>query len=200
MDAAQPAVEGRIGPNAVTRMAQALDAAFGPATTARLFRAAGLEAHLDRPPTSMVPERDVIRLHRALRAELGDAEAAVISREAGRLTAEYLLANRIPRPVQWLLRLLPPWPAARVLLGAIGRHAWTFAGSGSFRVLPGRPLQLEIRGGPIGRAAPAIEPVCDFYTATFETLFQALVSRRSHVVETACEACGDPACLFEVRW
>ncbi|WP_235823343.1 4-vinyl reductase [Azohydromonas sediminis] len=43
-------------------------------------------------------------------------------------------------------------------------------------------------------------PACDFYAATFERLFRALVHPRASVAETACEACGDDACRFEVRW
>ncbi len=191
---------GRIGPNAITRMAEALEARFGTDRTARIFAEAGLAAHLLAAPGRMVPEAEVTALHRATRASLGEAEADAASREAGRLTALYLLAHRIPRPVQWLLRLLPPWPAARLLLRAIGAHAWTFAGSGRFRVLPGRPLRLEIAGGPIARAGQSATPVCGYYAATFETLFRALVSRRAAVTEAACEARGDPACVFEIRW
>jgi divinyl protochlorophyllide a 8-vinyl-reductase len=46
--------------------------------------------------------------------------------------------------------------------------------------------------------APA--PVCDYYAATFEGLFRALVHPAARVVETECEACGAPACIFEARW
>lgn len=186
----------RIGPNAVTRLAEAL----GPDLARDVFAAAGLPHRLADPPGRMVPEAEVTALHRAARALLGEAAAEAASREAGRLTARYLLAHRIPRPLQWVLQALPAGLAARVLLGAIGRHAWTFAGSGSFRVLPGRPLRLEIAHGPIARAAPADHPVCAYYAAAFETLLAALVSPRTHVVETACEAMGAPACVFELRW
>ncbi len=43
---------------------------------------------------------------------------------------------------------------------------------------------------------PATAPLCDYYAATFERLFRALVHPRAVVVETACEACGADAC----RW
>jgi divinyl protochlorophyllide a 8-vinyl-reductase len=191
---------GRIGPNAVTRLAEALGGVFGPAMLREVFHEAGQDAHLATPPGGMVPEGDVIALHRALRHRLGEPRAARISWEAGRLTAEYLLAHRIPRPVQWLLRILPPWPAARILLRAISGHAWTFAGSGRFRVLPGRPLRLEIAGGPIARAGHTHDVSCDYYTATFETLFRALVSPYARAEETHCGSCGAPACIFEIRW
>jgi divinyl protochlorophyllide a 8-vinyl-reductase len=187
---------GRIGPNAITRVAEAL----GPDRAATLFRAAGLEARLRAPPSRMVPEQDVTALHRALRSSLGEAQADDVARQAGRLTAAYLLAHRIPRPLQWLLRRLPARLAARILVAAIGRHAWTFAGSGRFRVIGGWPLRLEIAGGPIARAMPSSTPVCGYYAATFETLFQALVSADTSVEEVSCEAMGSPSCLFELRW
>jgi divinyl protochlorophyllide a 8-vinyl-reductase len=187
---------GRIGPNAVTRLAEAL----GPARGEAVFRAAGLLHRLREPPGRMVPEAEVTALHRMLRERLGDEAAASVSAEAGRLTARYLLAHRIPRPLQAVLRLLPAGIAARILVSAIRRHAWTFAGSGRFRALPGKPMRLEISGGPIASAGRAAKPVCAYYAATFETLFAALVSPRARVTEIACEASGDPACVFELRW
>jgi divinyl protochlorophyllide a 8-vinyl-reductase len=42
--------------------------------------------------------------------------------------------------------------------------------------------------------------LCDYYAATFERLFQALVDRGALVTETECEANGGSACNFEVRW
>ena len=93
--------------------------------------------------------------------------------------------------------------AARVLVAAIQRHAWTFAGSGRVSaVLPrrARPLVLEIRHNPLCRGLRAGVPACDYYAATFERLFQVLVHGDSQVRETACEACGDDACRFELRW
>jgi divinyl protochlorophyllide a 8-vinyl-reductase len=191
-----PADPSRIGPNAVTRLAEAL----GPTRADRVFGAAGLSHRLADPPGSMVPEAEVTALHRAARAQLGEDAADAASREAGRLTALYLLANRIPRPLQAVLKRLPAGLAARILTGAIGRHAWTFAGSGRFRVLPGTPMRLEVAGGPIPRAGAAGHPVCGYYAATFETLFRALVSPRTQVAEVACEAMGAPACVFELRW
>jgi divinyl protochlorophyllide a 8-vinyl-reductase len=187
---------GRIGPNAVTRLAEAL----GPAGALHVFAHAGLAHRLADPPGRMVPEAEVTALHRAARTLLGEAAAEAAAREAGRLTAHYLLGNRIPRVLQAVLKRLPPALAARILIGAIGRHAWTFAGSGRFRVLPGTPLRLEVAGGPIPRAGAADHPVCGYYAATFETLFRALVSPRTQVTEVACEAMGAPACVFALRW
>jgi len=188
----------RIGPNAITRVAEAMRAARGEDATRVLFDAAGLAHHLDHPPEHMVAEGDVVALHAALRASVQDWRS--IARDAGRRTGEYLLANRIPRPVQFMLRLLPARLAARILSGAIARHAWTFAGSGSFAAHPGRPTALVIEGCPLARGAAAAEPVCDCYAATFERVFGALVHRRATATEIACAATGAPACRFSIGW
>jgi divinyl protochlorophyllide a 8-vinyl-reductase len=190
---------GRIGPNAVTRVAEVLVERFGSAPAARVFGAAGLAAYLDAPPTAMVDQEDVIRLHRALRTALGPA-ARGIAQAAGERTGDYVHDHRIPRPVRALLAALPAPLAARLLLAAITRHAWTFAGSGVFRVESTAPVRLSIRGNPLCRDLTADEPQCDYYAATFERLFVRLVSPRARVREVACEAAGAPACVFEIRW
>lgn len=194
------AIAGRIGPNAITRVAEAL----GPVRAPPVFRHAGLAAYLASPPQAMVDEGEVIALHAALRADLGEAEARRVADDAGRRTAAYLLAHRIPAAAQRLLKVLPAGMAARVLLRAIDGHAWTFAGSGRFSAqFTGdryRSVVLTIAHNPLCRGVHSAEPACDYYRAVFERLFRALVHPGARVVETACEACGDPACVFEVRW
>lgn len=190
----------RIGPNAITQVAAALEAVVGPQRATRVFEAAGLSRHRAVPPAAMVPESEVTALHRALRESLAADERAAVCREAGELTGAYLLAHRIPRPVQALLRVLPAAVASRMLLAAIARHAWTFAGSGRFAVARGDPLVLSIEGCALCRGAATERPDCGYYAATFERLFRTLVSPGSRVREVACEACGAPACRFEVRW
>lgn len=195
------AEQARIGPNSITRIADALLARHGAETAAKVFRDAGLSHHLQSPPQTMVPAVDVTHLHRALRSALPADAVAVINHDAGVATAEYLLANRIPKPAQALLKVMPPVPAARVLIKAMGRHAWTFAGAGRFEGEAGRPTRLTIENGPIQAASPgAAEPVCGYYAATFEHLFRTLVARRATVRETACQATGAPACVFTVEW
>lgn len=198
-----PEAGGRIGPNAVTRVAEALLHRHGRAMQARVFNAAGLAHHLARPPDAMIPDRDVAELHRALRGELGLAEALEVGAEAGRLTAVYLLANRIPRVAQLALCAMPSRLALRLLLQAIGRHAWTFAGSGRFSFsLHEKSSEvaatLAIEGGPVSRLVKGDSPACSYYAATFETLFKAIISSRASVVETRCEAQGAESCLFAV--
>jgi divinyl protochlorophyllide a 8-vinyl-reductase len=195
---------GRIGPNAITRVAEVLPLRMGGDVTAQVFEAAGLARYLREPPQTMVDETEVRRLHGVLRETLGDAEARAVARAAGTRTADYLLVHRIPRPVQRLLKALPARLAARLLLLAITRHAWTFAGSGRFDasspLWPGRPVVLTIRGNPLCLGLATAAPACDYYAATFERLFRVLVQARSQVREVACEACGDAECRFEIRW
>jgi divinyl protochlorophyllide a 8-vinyl-reductase len=190
---------GRIGPNAVTRLAEALVAQHGQATCADIFRSCGLEHHLAAPPTDMVPDADVARLHLAMRAMLGPSRAAAVSEEAGRLTAAYLLEHRIPRVAQRLLAQLPPLLALRLLLPAIAAHAWTFAGAGAFSYSL-KPLVLSLHGAPVSRLITSDTPVCQYYAATFAGLFSALLRRPVRVRESACQARGDRTCLFDVRW
>lgn len=194
----------RIGPNAITRMAEAVQAAVGAPAMAAVFRRAGLGDYVERAPEHMVPEGEVIRLHHEVRAALPTGTARGVARDAGTRTAAYLLAHRIPHVLQRLLRRLPPRWAALVLLGAISRHAWTFAGSGTFSWRVGPPggaalVWLELRGNPLCRGLREAEPTCDYYAATFQALFRALVHPRAQVLETACEARGDAQCRFEVR-
>lgn len=190
----------RIGPNAITQVTAALRARCGPERAAAVLREAGLGRYLDSPPAAMVPESEVVDLHEVLRAGLEEDLRESIGRDAGERTADYLLANRIPRAVQALLKLLPAPLASRVLLAAISRHAWTFAGSGQFVATAGNPVQLSIEGCALCRGAVFDSPGCSYYAGTFERLFRVLVSPRARAREVACQGCGAPACRFEVEW
>lgn len=193
-------MNGQVGPNAITRVAEALRAHRGARLCREVFARAGLTHHLDQPPTRMVDEADVAELQAALRETLGDAHAACIAREAGKLTGDYLLAHRIPHPVQWVIRVLPARLGARLLLASIARHGWTFAGSGRMRVTPGNPARLEIAGCPLCRGARSAHPVCDLYAVTLERLFHRLVDPGTVVREITCEAMGADACRFAIAW
>jgi divinyl protochlorophyllide a 8-vinyl-reductase len=191
---------GRIGPNVVTRLAEAIEHFCGRMACERVFAAAGVSHHLAHAPEHMVDENDVARLHAALVADPGFELSRVISADAGRRTGEYLLARRIPRLVQAVLKRLPRALAARVLVSAIGRHAWTFAGTGQFGFRFGRGLELWIRHSPVCRLLRTEKPACSYYEATFERVFGEMLEPRTTVVETACEAMGAPPCRFVVQW
>jgi divinyl protochlorophyllide a 8-vinyl-reductase len=186
----------RIGPNAVTRLAEAAEDQLGRAACDRLFQTAGLAAYRQVPPEAMVEEADVVALHRAL-AALHPESAARVAADAGVRTAHYLLTHRIPRLAQAVLRRLPPGLAARALIAAIGKHAWTFAGSGRFEAKPDNGMAISIEGGPFSEAGAASPSLVAFYEAVFATLFRTLVSARARVDRTASE---DGACRFALVW
>lgn len=115
--------EALTGPNAVTRLADALAAIDGEAARRAVFARASLAHHLDNPPARMVLDAEVADLHAALVAELGLAHA--IGSEAGRLTGLSLLANRIPALARLVLPLLSARLVLAVLLRSIAGHVWT---------------------------------------------------------------------------
>lgn len=185
----------RIGPNAILQHLPVLDAAIGERLRAALL----LRADVTEPPadSGMLPEDEVARLHHAVRLFLPD-RAPAIQRAAGLATGEYILANRIPRAAQLLIRALPAWAGARLLASAITRHAWTFAGSGVFKVLGYSPLRVEIEHNPLA-TGPADAPICHWHAAVFERLFGALVWPQVRVTEEECTATGAGACRFRIE-
>lgn len=182
----------RIGPNAVLQHLPVLDAELGVAWRGALLHLADVR----EPPATagMLDEVAVARLHHAVRLFVPD-RAAAIQRAAGLATGEYILANRIPRAAQMLIRALPAPLGARVLSAAIARHSWTFAGSGRFRVRGHAPLCFEIADNPLAQRA-SDHPVCDWHSAVFERLFSALVWPDARVAEVSCCATGAPSCRF----
>lgn len=187
---------GWIGPNALLQLIPVLDRALGAPDRLRLFARAGAGAV---PSDRMIPEGPVAQVHRAVRACLPD-QAPALMQEAGRGTADYILAHRIPKAAQRLLRALPRRLSASLLARAIARNAWTFAGSGQFRIVSWHPMVFEIADNPVIRGEAAPYPVCDWHVAVFRRLFAALVDPGVTVTETACCACGAPACRFVLHF
>ena len=194
-------VSARIGPNAITQVQAALTERLGPEVCRWVFTRAGLVRHLADPPTEMVPEEDVIRLHAELDRALPRADATHVGAEAGRRTAAYLLSARIPQAAQLGLRLLPKPTAAWLFTRAIARHAWTFGGSGHFSATrDAGGLVLLIADNPACRGTFTSEPRCHYFVETFRCLYAAVLGDPVQVVETGCEAAGAQACRFRVTW
>jgi len=191
---------GRIGPNAVTRVAEALWAVEGAQWVDRIFRAADLERYLSNSPSQMIDEGEVTRLHRALRETLGDDRARTVGWIAGQRTADYLLRHRIPHAAQIAIRALPAGLGSRLLTAAIARNAWTFVGTGAFASKHGCPTAFRITNCPICRGQKSTAPCCNFYAATFERLLARLVHASARVTETSCLAMGASHCTFAVTW
>lgn len=190
----------RIGPNAITQLAGALEHRLGSGAAREFLCSVGLGGYADAPPRQMVDECEVIALHSAVRARLAPEAARGVAHDAGIATGDYLLAHRIPQPAQWVLRALPAPLASRLLLVAITRHAWTFVGSARFTTRGAYPVRIILKGCPICRGAQSAAPLCEYYAATFNRLFSSLIHPRTKVRETACIAAGDPACRFEIEW
>lgn len=186
--------EAKVGPNAVTQVAAALRAVGGDALAVQVFQAARLETVLTDPPARMVDQQVAARLHTALRLTLPGDRAAQIAADAGRRTADYLLANRIPRPAQWVMKLLPAPLSARLLLKAMAANAWTYAGTGQVRTQAGNPAILEIIDNPLA------QPLCPWHVAVFERLFRTLVAKDAVVTHTACCAQGARLCRYEISF
>jgi len=189
----------RIGPNAVIQVAAEVQARFGVDRTAALVHGATGYA-LDALPTEMIDEQQAQALTRALVRDMGLSLATNILRAAGHRTGDYLLANRIPRPAQWAIRLAPRQVGLHLLLRAMPANAWTFAGSGHFVVARDRPIpDLVFESCAMCKDMHEPQPMCDFYGGTFERLIRALVSRFAGVEEVECMALGHPRCRFVLQ-
>lgn len=186
---------GRIGPNAILQTLAILDRYEGHSARDLVMETAGVAV----PPadSGMLPEADCAAVHRALRQCLPDRAGGLL-RLAGLATGDYILRHRIPAPARALIRALPGFLGARLLVGAISRHSWTFAGTGSFRVVGWHPLTFEITDNPLIRGEYAAHPLCHWHAAVFERLFSRLVWRSAVVAEVTCAATGAPSCRFTV--
>ena len=191
---------GRIGPNAIIRVAETLRDVLGEDTTRLIFASAHLEPHLAHPPTGMVPEEDVGALQTALFDGLEESEARKIAFEAGLRTGDYLLANRIPKPAQAVLKVLPPSLASRICSAQSGSTPGPSPGPATSVSRNGHPVIVSIKRCPLCRGRHGDHMQCDYYAGTFQRLFEVLVSRNTFVREISCEATGGDSCAFEIAW
>ncbi len=186
----------RIGPNAIIQLGVAVSERLGPEAWSEMLRRAGLIRYLAHSPETMVDEMEVVALHRSMRKSLEATLSHELAYEAGLLTGDYILANRIPMPAQWMLKALPRGLAVRALTAAIAKHAWTFAGSGQFKAVSLSPLVLEIDHSPLCRGEASSVPMCDYYAGTFTRLYSRLADPRIRIREVACGAVTGGACRF----
>jgi divinyl protochlorophyllide a 8-vinyl-reductase len=183
----------RIGPNAIIQMGEALAARHEGTRAERIYSRAGLLPYLAQPPTAMVHEGEVARLFRAVSDEPDPAMARDLFADAGRRTGRYILSNRIPAVARFLLPLLPRGLALKILLKAISKHAWTFAGTGRVSYTTGSPASITIADNPIATSLG-----CVWHAAVFETIFGTLIRGQVRVRETCCHAGADHRCTFEI--
>lgn len=160
-----------IGPNAVLQTVAVMEAALGK----QRARAVLADAQITALPSGreMILEIHALRLHRwlALHEPLACFDIAA---EAGARTADYIIAHRIPRAACWLLQHLPARGAAPLLMAAIRKHAWTFAGAGSFT--PHSAWAFTIDRGAARDALMPPDSLFHWYAAVFTRLYQTLVA------------------------
>ncbi len=169
---------------------------MGPGWAIHLSARAGLP---DPLPRDMVEEHFFARLVKVLFEELETEDAEGILAASGVGTGRYVLRHRIPGFVRLGLRLLPARLSLRVLLSAIRRHAWTFAGSSDFtaRMTPDG-AEFTLAPSLVCVTAQAGRPMGDYYARAVETLVRALVSSKARVTEEACTATGAERCRFRI--
>lgn len=167
-------MSGQVGPNAVVQLFRALENRDRTLCRDFAIRNGALDL-LEVPPTRMIDETVPARLFRDLWKALPPALAQEISEEAGCRTADYVIAHRIPGPAKWAMKVLPARLSGRLLLRAIHRNAWTFAGSGTCTVSNRAGLEITLSRTPL------LMPGLAWHRAVIERLFSRLVSPRASV-------------------
>lgn len=189
----------KIGPNSIIQTIRVMTESYGREHTEKLL-------HDERYPwgselpTEMVNEEDFLLLVHVLVRSFGIEEARRILSKSGDYTAAYLLAHRIPKPMKWIFPLLPRSVRLNMLMSAIGKHAWTFAGSGRFQYIPGETPTFVIDDCITSRNITSEKPFCSFYEATFTGLLSALVDPQAQVEEKKCRVTGHSQCVFIIRY
>ena len=183
-----------VGPNAIIQTRAALDELVGVATRRAIFERSGFGWLSDRDPDGMVEARIVNAVNYEVGAQLKPATAHAVMRRAGELTGDYILANRIPKPAQWLLKALPRAVAQRMLLAAIARNGWTFAGGA--KIETGADF-IAIHDNPICLGKVGFS-YCIWHAAVFRRLFEMLVDPSITIHETECMGRAGEACRFEI--
>jgi divinyl protochlorophyllide a 8-vinyl-reductase len=188
-------VVSRIGPNSVLQLVPLLDEALGSEERQRLMLLSGL----DKLPSNdgLMDEAPAACLHQAVRAH-HPALAPALTRCAGERTGDYIIRHRIPVAALRVLRTLPPWLSAPLLANVIEKHAWTFAGSGTFKVRSRHPLVFELVDNPVVRGEQSDAPICHWHAAVFQRLFSDIVDANLRCKETQCCAAGASSCRFEL--
>lgn len=192
-----PAPAAQIGPNAVLQSLRAIAEHSDDSTARALQIRAGIPTAW---PSGLIPETWFVRLVEAIREDFEPERAEAILERAGALTAQYVAANRIPRFAKRLLGWLPDRIATALLLAAIRRHAWTFAGSSTFDVRRGPLPQsylLELDRSPTCRPSSTPTAMAEgrYYAAAFEGLLR-MACPNATVREVQCRHQGANTCQF----
>jgi len=187
-------VPGLIGPNAVLQLESALVDHGGDGAAREVFLTAGHASLLKDRPTEMIDERVPASLYEALWTCQPDDAARRIAYDAGLKTGAYILQYRIPRIATVLLKSLPRRLAAQILLKAISKNAWTFAGSGTCRVRMDADAHVDIEHNPLAM------PGCVWHVGVFEALFGALIGTGIDVRHSHAGEDDNVLCQFDISY
>ena len=181
----------KIGPNSIIQTVAALEASYGKNEAEALLTIARQGHLVGNLPSEMVEEETFHTLVKALEREIGSEKLAAILNDSGQRTAAYLLKVRIPGFFQKLLKPLPPGLAFKLLLFAIGKNAWTFAGSGDFSYTSGTTPEITVKV-----TFPTLPVVGNFYLGTFTKLLKELVNPKTTIDASITGESGDITCRY----
>ena len=181
----------KIGPNSIIQTVTALEENYGKSKAETILRKIGQGYLIGNLPKEMVEEIKFHTLVGALNKEIGSTATANILKESGERTARYLMRVRIPAPFQKLVKLLPPRLAFRMLLFAISKNAWTFAGSGEFRYSMITQPEISVKV-----TFPSQPVVGNFYLGNFTALLKEMVNPKTSIKADIQKAGSDIQCTY----
>jgi len=191
---------GKIGPNSIIQTVAALEEAYGVREARAILMRGGAGDLPDHLPSALIDEGDFHALVEVLIGQIGAAAVTDILSRSGQRTSEYVFANRIPPMARFVLRVLPPPLSLRVLLPAMKRHTWTFAGSGAFTCATGKAPWLAVSNPALFDTPAMAAAMCAYYRGAFEHMLRMLVSPRVMLRDVECQACGDRRCRYAIAW
>ena len=181
----------KIGPNSIIQTVAALEAKYGKAEADARLTVAGHGHLIDNLPSEMVEENKFHNLVASLDKDIDTDVLAELLNDSGQRTAAYLLKVRIPGFFQKLLKPLPPGLAFKLLLFAISKNAWTFAGSGDFSYTTGRTPVITVKV-----THPTLPVVGNFYLGTFTKLLRELVNPDTKIETSITGESGNITCRY----
>ncbi len=190
---------GKIGPNAIIQTVAALREMFGDEGARAVLVRGGVGDLPDHLPHELIDEREFHALVELLIEQIGEERTNMVMARSGQLTSEYVFANRIPPVARIALRLLPPRMRLRLLLPAMRRHTWTFAGSGVFAYDLTPTPSLSIANGTLFDTSAMAAAMCAYYRGAFEHMFRKLVCPHATLRELECQARGDRRCRYAIQ-
>lgn len=186
-------VQHRIGSDAVLQTLDALSEVGGVHLVQRIVDVAGLRYVVDQTLPDMVPQSVFSALVQSIEDMLPRSQVDLVAVKSGRKTGAILLEQYIPDMAQKLLRTLPKRVAGPLLLHALEKHAWTFAGSASVHHIDGPPLKLVIGSNPMANWG------CLWQCALLETVFRHVISPDARIWQMACCASDSTKCCVDYK-